>query len=630
MFEKKIYEILKKIWGYDQFRSLQKEVILSVLEKKDTLLLMPTSGGKSLCYQLPIILQDGVGIIITPLIALMEDQVKQLQNKGIKAIALTGQIHADDIIRIFDNLQFGDYKFLYLSPERLQHDWIMDKIITLKPKLLVVDEAHCVSEWGHDFRPAYLKIHKLKTKLNQTTCLALTATATENVKQDILKYIGLENPKIFQMSFKRHNIAYDIRRTENKLIELEKSINKEESTIVYTNSRKLTYELSQQLNTLGIKSTFYHGGLSINDKTKNMNSWMSNENRIMVATNAFGMGIDKPDVRLVIHYHIPQSIENYYQETGRAGRDGQSSRALLIYQDYELKYLNYQTLRQLPTFSELLNIYKKLSNFFQIPFGEGFGEKFSFNILEFCKIYQFDIQKVFSALLFLNNQSIINFETTSSDVIQIQCLLDNKEMIRFVSLNKTYEKLLFEILRRYTGIYEQMIDLNMEIIEKVTQKSQDEIIKQLKQLHDQKIIHLNLMSNDSKITWLEAREDEYTINKTKKYYDRFVKNKIDKTNAIFELISNRKICLNKLILNYFGEIIEEDCKICFVCKNKTNQPNTINERILTLLSKKSTTLKDIQLSLDEDNQLVFSAIDELFEREIILLDENQKFYINKK
>jgi ATP-dependent DNA helicase RecQ len=628
MIEEKMYEILKNVWGYDHFRPFQKEVISTVLNGKDILVLMPTSGGKSLCYQLPVILKNGIGIVISPLIALMEDQVQQLQNKGIKAIALSGHLHSDDIIRIFDNMQFGNYQFLYLSPERLQQDWIVDKILALNPSLLVVDEAHCVSEWGHDFRPAYLKIHLLRQKLNKSTCIALTATATPKVQEDILKFIGLTEPEVIKMSFKRTNIAYDIRQTNDKLLELEKSINPDESTIIYTNSRRICYDISSKLNALKYKATFYHGGLSVDEKNKNMASWMNNQNNIIVATNAFGMGIDKSDVRLVIHYHIPLSIENYYQETGRAGRDGNSSKAILLYAKSELDYFKNQSTYHLPEFSELLSIYKKLCNYFQIPFGEGFGETHAFNILDFSKIYDFDIKKVFSALLFLNNQSIINFETISSEIIQIQCLLDSKEMIRFISLNENFADLLMIILRKYTGVFEQLVDLNILSISKTINRNIQEITFQLKQLHDQKIIDLRLFSNDSKITFLDIREDEFTINKTKKYFEVFIKNKQDKADAMNEFIGNETICKNKIILRYFGENDLEDCGHCSYCLKKSSSNKDIQNEILSILKREPLHLKDIQLLMKYDDQIIMKTIEYLFEKEIILINENQKFYIN--
>ena len=320
----KALEILEKYWKHDAFRHPQEEIINSVLEGKDTFGLMPTGGGKSICFQIPAMMQDGICVVISPLIALMKDQVQNLQNKGIKAVALTGGIHPDEIIDLLDNCQFGNFKFLYLSPERLQNDWILERIKNLPINLIAIDEAHCVSQWGHDFRPAYLKIVQLKEYFPKVPFLALTASATLRVKEDIITQLKLDNPQVFAKSFYRDNIAYMVFETEDKLHLLQQILNKNpESSIIYVTNRKSCSETVHQLESLGFKATFYHGGLTSKDKEKNMKLWMEEKVQIMVATNAFGMGIDKSNVKTIIHLHLPQNLENYYQETGRAGRNGE-------------------------------------------------------------------------------------------------------------------------------------------------------------------------------------------------------------------------------------------------------------------------------------------------------------------
>ena len=328
----KALEILEKYWKHSEFRHPQEEIIASVLDGKDTFALMPTGGGKSICFQIPAMMQEGICLVISPLIALMKDQVQNLQHKGIKVIALTGGISQNEIIDLLDNCQFGNYKFLYLSPERLQNDWIVERIKNLPINLIAIDEAHCVSQWGHDFRPAYLKIVQLKEFFPKVPFLALTASATLRVKEDIILQLKLDNPNLFAKSFYRDNIAYMVFETEDKLHLLQQILTKNpEPSIIYVTNRKSCSETVHHLESLGFTATFYHGGLSAKEKENQMNLWMNDKVQVMVATNAFGMGIDKPDVRFVIHHDIPKSLESYYQETGRAGRDGGEGHCLAYY-----------------------------------------------------------------------------------------------------------------------------------------------------------------------------------------------------------------------------------------------------------------------------------------------------------
>ena len=323
--------ILQKYWEHDAFRSLQNEIIDSVLSGRDTFALMPTGGGKSICFQVPALMKDGICLVISPLVALMKDQVANLQKRNIKAIALTGGIRSDEMIDLLDNCQFGNYKFLYLSPERLQSDWILERIKRLPINMIAIDEAHCVSQWGHDFRPAYLKISKLKTHFPKIPFLALTASATPKMRQDIIGELALENPAMYQKSFARENIAYMVFEVEDKLFRIEQILNKNpQPSIIYVRNRKSCLDISSQLQSLGFKSTYYHGGLSTKEKDRNMQLWMQEEAQVIVATNAFGMGIDKANVKTVIHIQLPENLENYYQEAGRAGRNSKKAFAVLL------------------------------------------------------------------------------------------------------------------------------------------------------------------------------------------------------------------------------------------------------------------------------------------------------------
>ena len=459
--------ILQKYWKHDKFRSPQDEIIHSVLDGNDTFGLMPTGGGKSICFQVPALIKDGICLVISPLVALMKDQVQRLQNLGIKAIALTGGIQSDEMITLLDNCEFGNYKFLYLSPERLQSDWILERIKNLPINLIAIDEAHCVSQWGHDFRPAYLKIANLKTHFPKIPFLALTASATKTVLDDVILQLGLEKPAIFQKSFARKNIAYMVFEVEDKLYRMEQILKKNpQPSIIYVRNRKSCSDTASQLQSLGFKTTFYNGGLSVKEKEKNMNLWMNEEAQIIVATNAFGMGIDKSNVKTVIHIHLPESIESYYQEAGRAGRDGQKAFAIILTSPSDKIQAQSQFINVLPDKTILTQIYIKLCTYFRIAYGEGINEQFSFNLNHFCQKYGFPTLKTFNAIQFLDRQGILSLSQEYSEKIKIQFIIESREVIRYISLNPNDEEIILTILRAYPGIYEMQTAFNLDFIAK--------------------------------------------------------------------------------------------------------------------------------------------------------------------
>jgi ATP-dependent DNA helicase RecQ len=460
-------EILQKYWCHDSFRKPQDEIIASVLEGKDTFGLLPTGGGKSICYQVPGMLKDGICIVISPLVALMKDQVQQLQNRNIKAIALTGGIKKDELINLLDNCEFGNYKFLYVSPERLQSDWILERIKKLPVNLIAIDEAHCVSQWGHDFRPAYLKIAQLKTCFPRIPFLALTASATNAVIDDIILQLNMNHPPIFRKSFERKNIAYMIFEVEDKLYRIKQILDKNpEPSIIYVRNRKLSSEMALQLENIGVKSTFYHGGLSAKEKSNQMKLWMNDEVQVIVATNAFGMGIDKSNVKTVIHTQLPESMESYYQETGRAGRNGEKSFALLLKSLSDVFQAKNQFINVLPDKKILTEIYIKLCNYFQIAYGEGINEQFAFNLNHFCQKYGFPTLKTFNSIQFLDRQGVISVTQEFSEKVSLKFTIPSKEVIRYVSLNPKEEPVILTILRTYPGIYETKTAINISLIAK--------------------------------------------------------------------------------------------------------------------------------------------------------------------
>jgi ATP-dependent DNA helicase RecQ len=622
-------QILQKHWKHDSFREPQEQLINAILEGNDAFALLPTGGGKSVCFQVPGMLLDGICLVISPLIALMKDQVENLQKKDIKAIALVGGTSQNDIIDILDNCQFGNYKFLYLSPERLQHDWIVDRLKQLKISLIAIDEAHCVSQWGHDFRPAYLKISKLKEVFPKTPFLALTASATAKVQADIIENLALQNPKIFTKSFERKNLAYHVIKTEDKLSKIKQILSRNNSSsIIYVSNRKACLEISSQLNHLGFLATFYHGGLSYKDKEKNRLLWMENKVQIIVATNAFGMGIDKPDVKTVIHIHLPQNLENYYQEVGRAGRNGEKAFGILLTNESDVKSAKSQFLSVLPDKEFLKNVYIKLNNYFQIAYGEGYNENFSFNINHFCSHYKFPIVKTYNSIQFLDRQGILTLQNLFSEKIDLQFIIPSKEVIRYMSLNTNDVEIVSTILRTYTGIFELETSVNPILIAKKANSTEKNVLEAIHRMHQSNVIDLKIHNNDSNITFNEAREDELTINRVSKFLETQNQQKKEKFKKMIDFIEDTSICKNKLLLTYFNQDFKGDCGICSTCvsKNKIvdiNLPNQVAE----LLQSNAYSSKELENLLSITSEETIFALQQLLEKNKIAINSHNKYYL---
>ncbi len=623
--------LLKKYWNHDSFREPQDQIIQSVLEGHDTFALLPTGGGKSICFQIPALMKPGICLVISPLIALMKDQVANLQKRDIKAIALTGGISADETIDLLDNCQFGNYKFLYLSPERLQSDWVLERIKSLPINLIAIDEAHCVSQWGHDFRPAYLKIVNLKEFFPKVPFLALTASATQRVQDDICTQLHLQQPQIFKKSFARENIGYRIVDAEDKLYRIQQILKKySEPSIIYVRNRKSCLEIASQLNTLGFSSTFYHGGLTTREKEKNMKSWLNDEVQTIVATNAFGMGIDKPNVRTVIHVQLPENLENYYQEAGRAGRNGENAYAILLLGPSDVQITKAQFLDVLPDKPFLKEVYIKLNNFFQIGYGEGINESFSFNVNQFCGQYKFPVLKTFNALQFLDNQGIISLSKEFSEKVTLQFLLDSREMLRYLSLNPADEHVLTTILRTYAGVYDMPTALNLNLIAKKAAVSEDEVVTILKRMQQKEACTLITQSNDSTLTFNEVREDDLTINRIAKFLQQQNELKATQFEAVVAFISDKNSCKSKLLLEYFGEHNTKECGNCSVCiqKKKTaKSPIEIAENIIGLLQKSALTSREIENMLDLTSEETIFALRMLLENNKITINNQNQYSI---
>jgi ATP-dependent DNA helicase RecQ len=622
-------EILLKYWKHDSFRPLQKEIIDSVLDGQDTFALLPTGGGKSICFQVPAMMQDGICLVISPLIALMKDQVANLQKRDIKAIALTGGIHTEEIIDLLDNCQYGNYKFLYLSPERLQSDWILERIKNLPINLIAIDEAHCVSQWGHDFRPAYLKISELKKYFPKIPFLALTATATPRVIEDIKTELELKDAKLFQQSFARENIAYMVFEVEDKLYRVEQILKKNpQPSIIYVRNRKSCLNMSTQLQSLGFRATYYHGGLSAKEKDKNMQLWMSEQAQVIVATNAFGMGIDKDNVKTVIHTQLPENIENYYQESGRAGRNGGKSFAVLLFNNSDSNHTEQQFLSVLPDKKFLKTMYVKLCNYFQIAYGEGLDDSFSFKLNHFCHKYDFPTLKTYNALQFLNQQGIITMSQEFSEKITMQFLIESKEVIRYMSLNPNDEEILLAILRTYPGIYEMKVPFNLPLIAKKSNRSEAQVTAVLEKLKEKEIIEYKSKNNDATILFNEVREDDLTINRVSKYLEKQNQLKKEQLMSVLHYIKENKTCKNRLILDYFGEEINSNCGVCSYCitqKGKITEADSIADKILALLRTAALTSREIQAQIKIDAADIIVVLQELLENNYIIIQPNNKY-----
>jgi ATP-dependent DNA helicase RecQ len=622
-------QILQKYWKHDTFRSLQNEIIDSVLSGQDTFALMPTGGGKSICFQIPAMMNKGICLVISPLVALMKDQVANLQKRNIKAIALTGGIRSDEMIDLLDNCQFGNYKFLYLSPERLQSDWILDRIKSLPINLIAIDEAHCVSQWGHDFRPAYLKISNLKAHFPKIPFLALTATATPKAKEDIINELGLSTPQIFQKSFARKNIAYMVFEVEDKLFRIEQILKKNtQSSIIYVRNRKSCIDISSQLQSLGFKATYYHGGLTSKEKDKNMHLWMQDEAQVIVATNAFGMGIDKANVKTVIHIQLPENLENYYQEAGRSGRNGEKAFAVLLTSPSDIIQAENQFIKILPDKPFLNKIYIKLCNYFQIAYGEGINERFTFNLNHFCLKYQFPVLKSYHAMQFMDRQGIITLSQEFTEKISLQFIIPSQEVIRYLSLNSNDEEIILAILRTYPGIYEMETAFNLQLIAKKSNHTEAQIHVVLQKLKEKGIVEYHSKNNDATLIFNEIREDERTINRVSKYLENQNQLKKEQLKSVLNYINEQKVCKSKLILNYFGEETTEDCGICSHCitkKSKKTDHNKLQKEIIVFLKTQDLNSREIQSKTNKPTDDVIFALQQLLDNETIIVKLNNKY-----
>ncbi|MDR2806337.1 MAG: RecQ family ATP-dependent DNA helicase [Dysgonamonadaceae bacterium] len=560
------HEILKQYWGYDSFRSLQEEIIASVYEKKDTLGLMPTGGGKSLTFQVPTLLMEGICIVITPLIALMKDQVDALRPKGIKVAMIHSGMSHNEILVTLENCIFGDYKFLYVSPERLGSDLFLAKLRDMNVCLIAVDESHCISQWGYDFRPSYLQIADLRDYLPEVPVLALTATATPEVIDDIQEKLQFREKNVFRKSFERKNIAYVIRKTEDKLFEILKILNGiPGSGILYVRSRKRTKEIAVELQKQGIDAEFFHAGLTIDEKNRKQNDWKSGRRRIMVCTNAFGMGIDKPDVRIVIHFELPNSLEEYFQEAGRAGRDEQKAYAVALYSSYDEGRLKRCIKEEFPDKEFIYEVYEKLAYFFEIGMGMGAYTGHNFVIEQFCAVYHYNIAHVHSALKLLDLAGYIEYLEETDKQSKLLFTAHRDDLYHIRGLGASLEYLIQALLRSYTGLFSDYVYISETLLAQRTGLSPHEVYEGLKALSSQNIIHYIAAKKVPTIYYLRDREEIKYLHIPKAVYEERRERLQERIENVIRYGSSQDICRSQMLLNYFGEKDAPPCGQCDVC-----------------------------------------------------------------
>lgn len=624
-------DILLRYWGYPSFRPLQEDIVDSVIEGRDTLALLPTGGGKSICFQVPAMAMEGICIVITPLISLMKDQVMHLKKNGIPAAAIFSGMHRSEIEVAYNQAAFGMLKFLYVSPERLMTDAFIEALKKMKVNLLAVDESHCISQWGYDFRPPYLKIAEIRRYIPNTPVMALTATATPKVVEDIQYRLGFKRSNVFQTSYERKNVTYNVIHEADKFGLMQRLFSRMNSGsgIVYVRSRKRTKMIAEWLQSVGTSSTYYHAGLDAKTRDGRQQQWMEGKIKVMVATNAFGMGIDKPDVRLVVHLDLPDSLEAYFQEAGRAGRDLQASEAFLLAAETDISKLKENLQSSYPDLNKIKLIYDALGNYLQIPIGAGENQTYNFNIGDFAQCYNFSLLEVFNTINLIEREGMIVTSEALNNPSKVYIKANREDLYRFQLEYKEFDIIIKYLLRNLPGVLSDFVNIREEVVSHKTGIPIDRVKYQLNKLDNLNFLCYVPRSDKPQIQYIRERIDSRHFTLSEEIYDNRKKDASKRVQAVIDFVNNDNECRSVQLLRYFGEDIKKTCGKCDVCSSKNKmrindmEYQEISEFIVNELRDNDSSVYEVMGKIKSHHEeKVMEAIRWMLDNKIIKQDKN--------